>query len=560
MTMTVDPRRLAAALAVLALTGLAVPAAADTRDRARVLVMPFDTGREPRAYWLGEASSVLLADDLRARGVDAIGRDERVRAFARLQVPSVAALTHGTVIRIGQLVGASSVIVGSLTLENDGIVVRARSIQLDTGRFQTEVEERGPLAELFDLHRRVARRLAPDAGAPPHARPEPPLPAFENYIKGLLAEAPETQVAFLEKAADLHPAYDAAFMALWRAHTAAGEDKQALAAAEAVVARAPAGEEAQFAAAYSEIQLERYDQAFKRLRSLADGSPAAELFNNLGVIQLRRDSTPETGLPTYWFNRAASGDGSDPDYFFNLGYAYWRQEDFQAAIYWLREAVRRDPADADAHYVLSAALEAAGQEAEARRELELARRLSADYEDDEARDGPPRERVPEGLERLKSTLDRSRHRIDEALFASAQREQRELVGFHLDRGRRLFEQERDREAIAELRRAIYLAPYQPAAHLLLGRIYLRSGRTKDAIEALNISLWSEETVAAHVALAESYLQAQDGDAARRQLERALVMDPNAGDARRVLRRIESAAQPEQDRGVGDTLAPDNRDE
>jgi len=535
-------RPLVSALLLAALSGFAVPAAsaADGQDRIRLLVMPFDAGREPRAYWLGEASAVLLADDLRARGVDAISRDERVRAFARLQVPSVGALTHGTVIRIGQLVGASSVVVGSLTLEHDEIVVRARSIRLDTGRFQAEVEERGPVADLFELHRRVAGRIAAGAGTPPPDRPAPPLPAFENYIKGLIAEAPETQVAFLGKAVDLHPAYDAARLALWRAYTDAGEDRDALAAAEAVTERMPANEDAQFAAAYSEIQLERYDQAFTRLRGLADRSPAAELFNNLGVVQLRRGSTPEAGLATYWFNRAATGDGGDADYFFNLGYAYWRQEDGQAAIYWLREALRRDPADADAHYVLAAALEAAGHAGEAQRELELAGRLSADYEHDDRRGLPPRERVPEGLERLKSTLDRARHRIDAALFASLQREQRELVGFHLDRGRRLFEQERDREAIAELRRVVYLAPYHPHAHLLLGRIYLRSGRTKDAIEALNISLWSEETAAAHVALAEGYVQAQDTAAARRQLQRALEMNPKAQDARRLLQRIESA--------------------
>ena len=533
------PRLAGAAILLGAMLGPS-PAAAQTPPRARVLVMPFDTGREPRAYWLGEASAVLLADELRARGVDAISRDERVQAFARLQVPSVAALTHGTVIRIGQLVGASSVIVGSLTLEEDAVRVRARSIRLDTGRFQAEIEERGPLAELFDLHRRAAGALAPEAGASPPPVPAPPLAAFENYIKGLLAEAPETQAAFLQKAVDLHAGYDAARLALWRAHTAAGDDQAALAAAEAVTARTPANEAAQFAAGYSEIQLERYEHAFKRLRALADRSPAAELFNNLGVIQLRRGSTPQTGTPTYWFNRAATGDAGDADYFFNLGYAYWRAEDGQAAIYWLREAVRRDPADADAHYVLSAALETAGHGAEAQREIELARRLSADYESDDGRTRPPRERVPEGLARLKSSLDRGRHRIDAALFASAQREQRELVGFHLDRGRRLFEQERDTEALVELRRAVYLAPYQPEAHLLLGRIYLRSGRTKEAIETLNISSWSEETVAAHVALAEAYLQAGDGAAAKDQLARALAIDPASEEARRLQRQIEAA--------------------
>ena len=54
------------------------------------------------------------------------------------------------------------------------------------------------------------------------------------------------------------------------------------------------------------------------------------------------------------------------------------------------------------------------------------------------------------------------------------------------------QQESDREAIAELDRALYLSPYLADAHLLLGRIHLRNGRVRDAIDALKISLWSAE--------------------------------------------------------------------
>src|SRR5439155_1038635 len=90
--------------------------------------------------------------------------------------------------------------------------------------------------------------------------------------------------------------------------------------------------------------------------------------------------TPQTGVATYYFHKAAESDPDDPDYFFNLGYGYWQDRDTQAAIYWLREAVRRNPADGDAHFVLGASLAAAGRSGEAAREKELARRLSSTYE------------------------------------------------------------------------------------------------------------------------------------------------------------------------------------
>jgi len=113
---------------------------------------------------------------------------------------------------------------------------------------------------------------------------------------------------------------------------------------------------------------------------------------------------------------------------------------------------------------------------------------------------------------------------------AGQRDQEQLALFHLDAGRRAFEREADREAIGELRRALYLSPYLSEAHLLLGRLYLRGGRPGDAVEALKISLWSAETVAAHVWLAQAFLQVQDQASARTEIERALALDPKSADA------------------------------
>ena len=60
-----------------------------------------------------------------------------------------------------------------------------------------------------------------------------------------------------------------------------------------------------------------------------------------------------------------------------------------------------------------------------------------------------------------------------------------------------------------------------------GRLYLRGGRPAEAVEALKIALWSEETVAAHVSLAEALLQVQDQAAARVEVDRALALDPKS---------------------------------
>jgi tetratricopeptide (TPR) repeat protein len=502
----------------------------------RILVMPFENvTHESRIIWLGEASAVLLADDLNAFGVNAITRDERRQAFGLLQVPPSASLTDATVIRIGQIVGASQVVIGTVQLEGDQLVVRARGITLEAGRLQSSVTERGAVSDLFSIFERVARHImSPSAAGAGGAAPaHPPVAAFENYIKGLLAETPATAVNYLNAALRADPKFDRVRLALWDIFDEQGEHDRALAAVRPVPATSDLARRARFLEALSQMNLQRYEDAFATFKALADSRPTATILNNLGVIQLRRSGSAQLGLPTYYFNKAAEADTTEPDYFFNLGYAYWVTRDVPAAIYWLREALRRDPADGDAHYVLGVALTTAGNATEANREKELARRLSSTYAEWEKRPGP--DAVPKGLERVKHDVELPHARtIEETLTTSSQRDQQELAQFYLDRARRLYEQESDREALNELGRALFLSPYQAEAHLLVGRIHLRAGRVREAIDALKISLWSAETAEAHAVLAEAQLEAKATDAARAEAERAIALDPGSSEARHVL--------------------------
>jgi tetratricopeptide (TPR) repeat protein len=524
----------AAAIAIGILMSGSGAAPVQAQDAARILVMPFENvSRDGRIFWLGEASAVLLADELNAFGAAAITREERREAFERLQVPPATTLTDATVIRLGQLVGASQAIIGTLQLDGDLLVVHARTIALEAGRIQGDVTERGPIADLFATFERIARRLRPASSQPPADAPreQPSVAAFEDYIKGLLAGTPDTAVNYLTLALQLQPTFDRARLALWDIYAEQDAHDRALIAVQPVPSTSPWYRRARFLAGLSQLNLKKYDDAFATFKALVDEHPTPTALNNLGVVLLRRGGTPQTGQPAYYFNRAAEADSTDQDYFFNLGYAYWSEHDTQAAIYWLREAVRRDPADGDAHFVLGTALAAAGSAAEASREKELARRLSSTYAEWEKRPGA--DVVPKGLERLKSGVELPVRRQDEALTSSGQRDQRQLAQFYLERGRRLYEQESDGDALAELNRAIFLSPYLAEAHLLVGRIHLRGGHAAEAIESLKIAIWSAETAEAHAVLAEAYLALKDEASARAEVDRAVAIDP-ASPARRLL--------------------------
>lgn len=534
-------------LLVLVLGSVAHAAAAQGAG-GRVLVVPFDnTQHDPALYWLSEASAVLLADHLRARGVGAITRAERVRAFEQLHLPLSASLSRATLIKVGELVGVSEVIVGAYTLDRGTLKVDAHRIRIDAGRLEPAVAEQRPLEDLFTLFDALARRLGGDTPASAQAA-RPPLEAFEYYIKGLIAESPAVQAAFLETAIRLFAGYDPARLALWDVRTDQGDNTAALAAARAVAPESALSSRARFLSGVSLLGLKRYDEAFDLFKALVDeapvpppgtrAKPGGAAFNNLGVLLIRRGATAQTGPATFYLTKATDADPGDADYLFNLGYAYVLERNYPGAVYWLREAVRRDPADADAHYVLAAALQAAGSSVEAGREQELARQLSSRYEEIERRAAADRLPVPSGLERVRTEPDRATgQRPEQAIVNTAQREQRELAGFHLEQGRRLYEREEDREALTQLRRAVYLSPYEAQAHLLIGRILLRAGRPQEALDALKISIWSADSAPARVALAEAYLRLQNTASARAELERALALDPASADAKRILATI-----------------------
>jgi Tfp pilus assembly protein PilF len=546
-------RASAIATAVLALTlGAAGThtqgSPAPTVPPARILVVPFDNAqREARLTWLGEASAMLLADELNARGQPAITRDERVRAFDQLHLPVAASLSHATIIKVGQLVAASEVIAGSFRLQGDELTVEAHSIRMDVGRLQPPVSEHAPLKDFFAIFDRIARRLSMGAARTAPAPAPPPPGAFESYVKGLLAESAATQGTFLAAAISEFPAFDAARLALWDVRYEQGDHAAALAAVKPITASSPFAARAQLRAGISLLESKDYTGAAATFTRLLDpkilqttNPPPAHLapvLNNLGVVQIRRGASADAGSATYYLTRAADGDPEAADYQFNLGYAYLLDRNHKAALYWLREAVRREATDADAHYLLALALQAEGSGVEAAREKDLARQLSSRYEERE-RTGRDRLEVPVGLERLRMDLDPPQTvHPTQAISDSAQRGQRELAAFHLDRGRQLFERNSDREALLELKRAVYLSPYEAAAHLLIGRIHLRAGRAADAVDALKISIWSQDSATAHVVLAEAYLAMKNTAAARTELQRALKLDPSSADARRLLDTI-----------------------
>ncbi len=499
------------------------------------LVMPFaNESREARLQWLGEGAALALTSELRAIGAPALSRDDRLAVFERLHVPATAALSHATVIRVAVLAGAEQVVLGRVTHLGGEIDVTVRMLSLASGELSAEVADRGRPDDLFEIAGRIARRLVPDA--PPATAPaRPPFAAFEQYVKGLVSLAPSTRSVFLTQALWLSPALQDARFALWDVYTVQGEHQKALDIIRAVPAAHARGRDAQFLAGSSLLSLGRHADAAAVFGDLHRAVPNAALANNLGIVQLRRTAAGAGNRGASWFADAVRLYPADADLFFNLGYAHWLEGNAGAAADALREAVRRAPADAEAHYVLGVVLTRTNP-VEAGRERDLARRLSSEL-DAWAQSPAGAGGLPRALERPSEGLIGPAGRIQDVIVAAEQRDQRTLAQFHLDAARRLFAAERDDEAGAEVGRAIYLTPYDADALLLLGRLRARGGMVDEAIDALKVALWCQDSNAVRLALADVYLATQDVAAARAEVQVVIARDPQNAEAADLLARL-----------------------
>ncbi len=537
-------------LFVVVLSVAASSAAAQTTAGTRVLVMPFATTVEPNtpggpsaALWLGEAAAILLAERLERAGARALARDDRVALFDRLRLPLSATLTKATMMRVGELVGATEVVFGQVRL-GTSVEIRAEIIRIPDGRALAGVTDSATLTELMGLGGRLGDRLAaligPKPAAAPPRRPELPFPAFENYVKGLVAAMPAAAQRFLESAMTLAPHDGRVLTALWSVYTDQGLHEKALGATSAVATDAPESNQARLNAALSLIELKRYDGAERMLTTLGKEAPSAAVWNALGIVALRRQPAATGAAATAHFARAVADQPGVTDYHFNLGYARAVAHDVAGGILALRETVRRNTADADAHLVLSALLSGAGKSTEAAREFELARVLGPSL--DPAPTAVPTT-VPAGLERVSSDLDRPVFTALDAEFERTLPRLGSAYGTYLIRGQNLSKAGQDLEAAIDLRRAIYLAPNDDQAHLALGRLYQRTGRLADAIDEFKVAIWCRETALARVALGSAFLESGDRDAARREATSALAIAPESAEARDLMKRIDGGIAP-----------------
>lgn len=316
--------------------------------------------------WVGESIAEAIREALDAQGLLALNREDRVEVYRRLSVRPGAALTRATVIKIGQTLDAGKVIYGSFeaTAAHGTLAITARLLDLQHLRPGPEYRQSGALADLSLLQQKLAWQfvhyLAPQSAPTEQAflasRPPVRVDAVESYIRGLLATGPEQQMKLFTQAARLDARFSQPCFQLGRMLFGRKNHREAAQWLERVTRGDSHYMEARYLLGICRYYAGEYAAAVKLFQEVAAEVPLNEVYNNLGAAQLRLNDNAAAAN----FRKALEGDEADPDYWFNLGYALWKQGDFQTASANFRGVLARTPDDMEATILLGRCLRREG--------------------------------------------------------------------------------------------------------------------------------------------------------------------------------------------------------
>jgi tetratricopeptide (TPR) repeat protein/nucleotide-binding universal stress UspA family protein len=549
--------RIASLVTVTVLSAeLACPSTAEPKRRTVAIVIPFENlaGR-PEYNWVGESFSELLAElfDQPGSGLAAIQSDERDVAYKQAGLPPTAILTRATMIKIAERAGADLIVMGTYRVAGEGressITVTARTINVREGRLVgREFNRGGPLIELQRLQAELAYEiLYQNNPALPLARDQfiaeatrIPIGAFENYIKGKLTRDRDARIVLLERAIKecfdkTKTSYSNAVFELGRAHYDVGNYKEALEQFEKLPEKDARFQEALFYMGVARDFLGQADEALQSFMRLAQALPLYEVYNNIGVLLIKKK---QYGEAIKYLKPASDAAPRDTDTLFNLGYAYFLQGDYTKAVAVLSRSVERWSSDGEAFYLLSKSLGSRGDQVGANQASDHAKKLLKAFAQWETKGIPFLGRIKTAFS--KANYYRYKRELDLSITPqSALSIEVSRTDQLLEAARGAFFAGRDDEALSSLSKLLEVAPQNYEAHLLMGRVYERRGQLDRATNSLKAALfWNPKLVPAHVLLGRISLLRNDCQSAQASASKALQIDPDDQDAQALKRLVE----------------------
>ena len=570
-----------------AFTGVWQKATAQTPSGSEVVVVfPFENVSTHHEYnWIGESFADSLAALLNKPGLIVVTSDERAIAYQRLRLPLTVLPSRATAIKIARELKASMIVIGTYnvvlppasTESKDSlasIVGEARVIRVNEGRMAGDIFDNawaprvydfgGEVPNLQKVHGELAyqilfqrdKALSFSRNQLVQEATKVPPQAFEAYLKGsLTGDRDPTRAIYFKNAMKLYAdvnggaVYSQAAFELGRFYFSQSQWKEAIEYFTMVQKREPHYGEAQFYAGLAYWKTGDLPHALSTFVPLADEKvmPLVGVYNNAGAVSVesaRIEKKPEerTRLLLQGITLLSRAFDSSPDdntVLFNYAYALFLNEKYVEAAAKFEKVIAADPKDGPSYFLLAKAQERAKNTDAANAADNQARRYMQGSYAKWQTEWQKSQSVPNVALRSRDVLnqvdlsDLTRVTAIEAANANTAQEA-------LSKIRDLYQQGRDDEALAEIRKLLIIEPTNAEAFLLSGRINMRRGDPEAAIAALKTAIFWEpppKMIDAHILLGRIFLERGDLGEARKYAASATNIDPGNPEAMALQRQV-----------------------
>jgi tetratricopeptide (TPR) repeat protein len=472
-----------------------------------VLIIPFhNDSKVPGLEWIGEAFPEVMGQQMQSSSVFVISREERLYAFDRLGIPGTAQLSRATLLRIAEQMDVDFVILGDYTYDGSRFMAKAQLLDMRRLHLSPPVTESGSLLQLIDIQTATAwdamHEIEPTLAATKQDfiadTKDIRLDALENYVRGVTDVTRADRIHHLKEAVRLNPTYTVAMLQLGKTYFDQRDFSSAIAWFGKIAPSDKHATEANFFLGLSAYYTGDMDRAAEAFRLVAARMPLPEVYNNLGVVEARRNKN----AAVEYLEKAMQADPTDEDYHFNLAVALARLRDNAGAVRQLKEALELRPADEEAKDLLGS--------------------LSTN-----SASSP---RLP--LARIKRNYDEASFR--QLAFAVESAEEAEMAHsdpkkhaeMHVDRGKQQLGQGFYEEARDNFRKALALDPENADAHLGLATAQIALNDLADARSELDTTLRTQPNPDAYVMLGQLDLKENKLDAATEDIAQALRLAPS----------------------------------
>jgi len=481
-----------------------------------LLVLPFENRTGVAGLnWIGEAFADLLNRRLNSSGYMAIGRGDRLYAFDHLGLPLNLQPSRAMTIRIAQMVDADYVIFGSYTVNShQQLTATAEILDVSALHLGPDVVQTGSQTQLVSLIDRVAWKVAKQLD-PQFAVDEQTFlaadgdldtDAFDEYIQGLVAPAPDQQLTHLRAAVKLDPQFAPAWLQLGLAYFRDQDFPEAAATLGRLPTSDPDALRADFYRGMAFFHMGNYSEAEDAFAFDSRRLALPEVVNNEGVAASRRGKDA-----TAMFRQAVEADPRDPDFHFNLAIALARHGDIAGALKEVEEALKLRPSDTEAQS------------------------FEAQLKNPPTPNPDPGHAITDWqgpLERIKPSY--SDTEVRQAAFELEQIQAMRLASMPAPEraaalvkdGDAFFRRGLVLEAEREYREALAADSASAAGHAGLAAVWERDGNPAAARQEARASIQIRPNAPAYLVLARLDLQANQVAAAQQDVAEALELDPN----------------------------------